>query len=74
MDSGQAISAGQFPTAKSGPIAQFLTSMPDWMKPTPEDLNLASETLPIPLKGPITPGRSLQVATSRGQIKGMIHT
>ena len=51
--------AGQFPSALSGLIAQFLTAMPDWMNMTPEDLNLALESLPIPLEGHIPPGMSL---------------
>ncbi len=55
----QNVSAGQFPTAESGPIAQFLTKMPDWMKMTPEDHILALESLPIPLERPIPPGISL---------------
>jgi hypothetical protein len=43
----QDIPAWQFPTAQSGPIAQFLNGMPDWMNMTPEDINLAVESLPI---------------------------
>jgi hypothetical protein len=37
----QDISARQIPTALSGPTAQFLNGMPDWMNMTPEDINLA---------------------------------
>ncbi len=46
----QDIPAGQFSTntAQSGPISQFLYDMPDWMNMTPEDINLAVESLPIP--------------------------
>jgi hypothetical protein len=58
----QDISAGQFPTAEPGPIHNFLSGMPDWMNINAEDLSLALESLPIPLKGPITPGISLQEA------------
>jgi hypothetical protein len=47
----QDISARQFPTAQSGPIAQFLNGMPDWMNMTPEDINLAVETSPFLQKG-----------------------
>jgi hypothetical protein len=36
--------------------------MPDWMNVTPEDINLAVESLPIPLKGQIPTGISLQEA------------
>ncbi len=39
----QDISAGQFLTAQSGPVAQFVSGMPDWMNMTPEDINLAVE-------------------------------
>jgi hypothetical protein len=43
----QDIPARQFPNAQSGPIAQFLNGMPDWMNMTPEHINLAVESLPI---------------------------
>jgi hypothetical protein len=52
----QDIPAGQFPAADPGPIHQFLSGIPDWMNINQEDLNLALESLPIPLKGPISPG------------------
>ncbi len=39
---------GQFPIAESGPIAQFLADMPDWMNMTPEDPNKALESLLVP--------------------------
>ncbi len=55
----QDILAGQFPTAQSGHIAQFLNGMPDWMNLNPEDINLAVESLPNPLE---EPGISLQEA------------
>jgi hypothetical protein len=58
----QDIPARQFPTAQSGPIAQFLNGMPDWMNMTPEDINLAVESLPNPSEGHILPGISLQEA------------
>jgi hypothetical protein len=44
----QDIPARQFSIAQSGPIAQFLNGMPDWMKMNPEDINLAVESLPNP--------------------------
>jgi hypothetical protein len=68
----QDISAGQFPTADSGPIAQFLTEVPDWMNMTQEDLNLALDSLPNSLKGPISPGMSLQEAIQ--VTKSILHT
>jgi hypothetical protein len=40
----QDIPAGQFLTAQSGPIAQFLNGMPDWINMTPEDISVAVET------------------------------
>jgi galactokinase/mevalonate kinase-like predicted kinase len=43
----QDIPAGKFLTAQSGLIAQFLSGMPDWMNMTPEDINLAVESLPV---------------------------
>ncbi len=52
----QDIPAWQFPIAQSGPIAQFLNGMPDWMNMTPEDINLAVETLANPSEGHILPG------------------
>ena len=60
----QDIPARQFPTAISGPIAQFLNGMPDWMNMTmtPEDINLAVESLPNPSEGHILPGILLQEA------------
>ncbi len=58
----QDIPAGQSRTAQSGPIAQFLNGMPDWMNMTPEDINLAVESLPNPLEWHILPGISLQEA------------
>jgi hypothetical protein len=58
----QDIPARQFPSAQSGPIAQFLNGMPDWMKMTPEDINLAVESLPNPSEGHILPGILLQEA------------
>ena len=58
----QDIPAWQFPTAQSGPIAQFLNGMPDWMNMTPEDINLAVESLPNPSEGHILPGILLQEA------------
>jgi hypothetical protein len=56
----QDISAEQFPTAQSRPIAQFFNVMPDCM--TPDDINLAVESLPNPSEGHIPPGISLQEA------------
>jgi hypothetical protein len=56
----QDIPAGQFPTAQYGPIAQFLNGMPDWMNMTPEDINLAVESLPNTSEGHILPGILLQ--------------
>jgi hypothetical protein len=58
----QDIPARQFPTALSGTIAQFLNGMPDWMNMTPEDINLAVESLPNPSEGHILPGILLQEA------------
>ena len=63
----QDIPAGQFPTADPGPIHQFLSGIPDWMNINQEDLDLALESLPSPLKGPITPGISLQEAIQVNQ-------
>jgi hypothetical protein len=57
----QDIPAGQFTTTDPGPIHQFLSGIPDWMNINQEDLDLALESLPIPLKGPIPPGISLQL-------------
>ncbi len=42
-------------TAKYGPILLYLIGMLDWM-------SLALESIPIPMKGPISPGKSLQEA------------
>jgi hypothetical protein len=56
------IPARQFPTALSGPVAQFLNGMPDWVNMTPEDINLAVESLPNPSEGHILPGILLQEA------------
>jgi hypothetical protein len=47
---GQDIHAREIPNPEFGPIAHFLTDMRDWMNITPEDLNLAYESLPIPLE------------------------
>jgi hypothetical protein len=58
----QDIPAGQFPNAKSGPIAQFLNGMPDWMNMTSEDIHLIVESIPNPLEGHILPGISRQEA------------
>ncbi len=58
----QDIPTGQFPTAESGPIAQRLTGTPDWINMNQEDINLALESLPNPLEGPILPGISTQQA------------
>jgi hypothetical protein len=58
----QDIPARQFPTAQSGPIAQFLNGVPDWMNMTPEDINLAVESHPDPSEGHILPRISLQEA------------
>ncbi len=58
----QDIPAGKFPSSQSGPIAQFLNGMPDWMNMTSEDINLAVESLPNTSEGHILPGISLQEA------------
>ncbi len=58
----QNIPAGQFLTAQSGLIAQFLNGMPDSMNMTSEDINLAVESLPNPSEWHILPGISLQEA------------
>jgi hypothetical protein len=66
----QDIPAGQFPTADPGPIHQFLSGIPDGnhgMNINQEDLDLALESLPIPLKGPTPPGISLQEAIQVNQ-------
>jgi hypothetical protein len=46
--------------------------MPDLMNMTPEDLNLALESLPLHMKGPFLPRISLQEAMK--VTKGMFHT
>ncbi len=58
----QDIPARQFSAAHSGPLAQFLNGMPDWMNMTPEDINLAVESPPNPSEGHILPGILLQEA------------
>ncbi len=58
----QDVPVGQVPTADPGPPHHFLSGIPDWMNINQEGLNLALESLPIPLKGPIPPGISLQEA------------
>ena len=63
----QDIPAGQFPTADPGSIHQFLSDIPDWMNINQEDLDLALESLPIPLKGLIPPGIFLQEAIQVNQ-------
>ncbi len=63
----QDILAGQFPTADPGPFHQFLSGIPDWMNINQEDLDLALDSLPISLKGPIPPGISLQEAIQVNQ-------
>jgi hypothetical protein len=67
MDRGQDIPAGQLPTVEFGPIAQFLNGMPDWMNMNQEGIDLALAGLPIPLKGPLPPGISLQEAIQVNQ-------
>jgi hypothetical protein len=59
--------AGQFPTVDPGPIHRCLSGIPDWLNFNPEDLDRALESLPIPLKGPIPPGISLQDAIEAKQ-------
>jgi hypothetical protein len=54
--------AGQFPSVDPGPIHLFLSGILDWLNFNPEDLGRALESLPIPLKGPVPPGISLQDA------------
>ncbi len=59
----QDIPAGLFSIDYSGPIAQFLTGisgMPDCMNMTPEDINLAVDSLHISLERQTPPGISLQ--------------
>jgi hypothetical protein len=63
----QDISAGQFPTADPGPIHHFLSGIPDWMNINQADLDRVLESLPIPLKGPIPPGISLEEAIQVNQ-------
>ncbi len=63
----QDIPAGQFPTADPGPIHRFLSGIADWMNINQEDLDLALESLPIPLEGLIPPGISLQEAIQVNQ-------
>jgi hypothetical protein len=58
----QDIPARQFPTAQSGPIAQSLYGLADWMNMTPGDINLAVESLLDPSEGHILPGILLQEA------------
>ncbi len=58
----QDILAWQFPTVQSGPIAQFLNGLLDWMNMNPEEINLAVEILPNPSEGHILPGILLQEA------------
>jgi hypothetical protein len=41
----QDIPAWKFLTAQFGPTAQFLNGMPDWMNMTPEDIDLAVESI-----------------------------
>jgi hypothetical protein len=49
-------------SAQSECIAQFLNGMPNWSSMTPEDINLAVESIPNPSEGHILPGLSLQEA------------
>jgi hypothetical protein len=63
----QDVSAGQFPTADPGSFHQFLSGIPDWININQADLDLALESLPIPLKGPILPAISLEEAIQVNQ-------
>jgi hypothetical protein len=47
-------------TVITWPPHHFLSGMPGWMNMTPEDINLAVESLPNPSEGHILPGISLQ--------------
>jgi hypothetical protein len=62
----QEIPAGKFLTAQPGTTARFMNGMPAWMNMTPEDINLAVESLPNPSELRIgyflLPGISLQKA------------
>jgi hypothetical protein len=68
----QDVPAEEFPTSKSGLMAHFLTDIPDLMNMTPEVLNLALVSLPIPLVGPISP--ECRFKRPYKYIKGTIYT
>ncbi len=63
----QDIPAEQFLAPDPGPLNHFLSGMPDLMNINQEDLNLALESLLIPLKAPIPPGIFLQEAIQVNQ-------
>ena len=67
----QDIPAGEIPTGaggRTGPIAQFLNGMPDWMKMTPDDLNKALKNLSRSLQG-TTSTRNITVRGHTGKSK-----
>jgi hypothetical protein len=44
----------------TGPCANFLASMPDWIIMTQDEYNKSWEALPLPAVGPAPPGISLE--------------
>ena len=46
-----------------GPLADFLSAMPDWMNILESDITPALQGHPVPLSGSVPPGISLSEAT-----------
>ncbi len=46
-----------------GPLADFLSAMPDWMNILESDITQALQGHPVPLSGSVPPGISLSEAT-----------
>ena len=55
-------------TAVPGPLAQFLSDMPDFMEGIEESLQRALDSLPVPRPGPSPDGISIEVMPSISKI------
>ena len=49
-------------TGHIGPLADFLSAMPDWVNILESDITQALQGHPVPLPGPVPPGISLTEA------------
>ena len=64
---GQDLPSPQSYNGNIGPMADFLSAMPDWVNILESDITKALQGQPVPLPGPVPPGITLTEAIEVNQ-------